>query len=96
MGNQTSDNSQNILNFDKDELIILYKNFIQLDEDKNGLIEYSEFLNVPELKDNPIVSRIISVFDRNGDGKISFYEFITGLSTLTDAGTSISSNSQDI
>lgn len=78
--------NSNTLNFDKDELKTLYKNFIKLDSDNSGLIEPGEFFDVPELKDNPIVGRIISVFDRDGDGKISFYEFITGLSILTSGG----------
>jgi serine/threonine-protein phosphatase 2B regulatory subunit len=54
-----------------------------MDANKNGLIEPDEFFDVPELKDNPIVQRIINVFDKNGDGKISFYEFVWGLSALT-------------
>ncbi len=84
---ESKDNKNpNTLNFDKDELKILYKNFITLDSDNSGLIEPSEFYDVPQLKDNPIVSRIISVLDRDGDNKISFYEFITGLSILTSGG----------
>jgi len=78
--------NSNTLNFDKEELKTLYKNFVKLDSDNSGLIEPREFFDVPQLKDNPIVSRIISVFDRDGDGKISFYEFITGLSILTSGG----------
>ena len=71
------------INFDKTELNILYKNFMSMDANKNGLVEPDEFFDVPELKDNPIVQRIINVFDKNGDGKISFYEFVWGLSALT-------------
>lgn len=70
--------------FTKEELRVLYENFIELDRDGSGLIETNEFLNVPELKNNPIVRRVISIFDMNQDGKISFYEFIVGLSALTD------------
>ena len=40
--------------------------------------------NLDEIKENPIVKRVISVFDKNQDGKISFWEFILGLSVLTD------------
>ncbi len=70
--------------FSKDELRVLYENFIELDKDGSGLIEMEEFSSVPELKNNPIVKRVISIFDINQDGKISFYEFILGLSALTD------------
>lgn len=79
-------NSNSNTNFDKKELKILYKNFINMDLNHNGLIEPEELLDVPELKDNPIVQRIITVFDKNNDGKISFYEFVYGLSTLTSSG----------
>jgi serine/threonine-protein phosphatase 2B regulatory subunit len=83
MGTAPLGNDKAQINFDKKELKILYKNFISMDANKNGLIEPDEFFDVPELKDNPIVQRIINVFDKNGDGKISFYEFVWGLSALT-------------
>jgi len=34
--------------------------------------------------ENPFVKRVISVFDKNKDGKISFFELVIGLSALTD------------
>jgi serine/threonine-protein phosphatase 2B regulatory subunit len=61
---------------------------VNLDKNNNGLLDPDEFFDVPELKDNPVVQRIIKIFDKNGDGKISFYEFVMGLSTLTTAGNS--------
>ncbi len=85
MGNQlVAPDQQQQYTFTKNELKILYKNFIDLDKDKSGLIEPNEFFDVPELNENPIVQRVISVFDKNNDGKISFFEFITGLSALAD------------
>lgn len=88
MGNQiaSADGQPNSLVFDKNELKVLYKNFIELDQDHSGLIEPNEFFDVPELQDNPIVQRIISVFDKNNDGKISFYEFVSGLSLIANVG----------
>lgn len=85
MGNNllTADDEE-ICVFTKEELKILYDNFIELDQDKSGLIEPEEFFDLQEIKENPIVKRVISVFDKNHDGKISFYEFILGLSALTD------------
>jgi serine/threonine-protein phosphatase 2B regulatory subunit len=83
MGNLQSSDEAGI-SFTKQELTILYRNFLDLDSDKSGKIEPNEFFDVPELKDNPVVQRVISVFDKNQDGKISFYEFIMGLSTLAD------------
>lgn len=86
MGNvNNTENNQNVA-FDKNELKILYQNFVKLDKDKSGMIEPNEFFDVPELRDNPIVQRVISVFDKNNDGMISFYEFVMGLSSLTNNG----------
>jgi Ca2+-binding EF-hand superfamily protein len=88
MGNAISGTNadNNSIGFDKNELKILYKNFVKLDTDATGYLEPNEFFDIPELKDNPIVQRIIKVFDSNGDGKISFYEFVVGLSNLTSSG----------
>jgi len=85
-GMPNEENPPNSLNFDKNELKMLYKNFVKLDRDHSGQIEPHEFFDVPELKENPIVQRIITVFDKNNDGKISFYEFVNGLSILTNGG----------
>ena len=95
MGNQQNnlpnnsndpDAPQNNINFSKKELKVLYRNFLKLDSDNSGLIEPKEFFDLPQLKENPIVQRIITVFDKNNDGKISFYEFINGLSVLSSLG----------
>lgn len=40
-----------------------------------------------ELKNNPLVKRVIDVLDRNKDGTISFLEFVQGLNSLS-AGAS--------
>ena len=84
MGNAIT--GEQAINFDRRELKILYKNFTELDSDNSGKLEPNELIDVPELKDNPIVQRIITVFDRNKDGKISFFEFVHGLSALASSG----------
>ena len=84
MGNQIATEDEDACVFTKEELRILYENFINLDKDKSGQIEPDELIDVPELKGNPIIKKVIKIFDINGDGKISFYEFILGLSSLTD------------
>ena len=55
---------------------------ICLDTDKSGELEPEEFFDVPELAQNPLVKRVISIFDKNKDGKISFAEFLSGLGAL--------------
>ena len=83
---ESSSDTPSSIKFTKNELKVLYKNFIKLDKNHSGHIEPSEFMDLKGLKDNPIVQRIVKVFDKNNDGQISFYEFISGLSILTFEG----------
>lgn len=76
------DQSKEEFGFSKAELKVLLKNFNELDVDGSGFLEPNELFDVPELKDNPIVQRIVNVFDENNDGCISFYEFVNGLTSL--------------
>ena len=63
-------------------MIKLLKSFKLLDANKSGDLDIDEFLRIPELKQNPLVRRVVSIFDKNKDGTISFEEFVTGLSQL--------------
>ena len=89
MGNQLAQEQQQLknLNFSERELQKLYKNFSKIDRDKSGTLEPSEFFEIPELANNPLVRRVIAVLDRNNDGNISFLEFVQGLNSLS-AGAS--------
>ena len=78
-----------------EEIKKLYQKFNQLDVDGSGTLEPNEFFDVPgilfyiiyiELGQNPLVNRVIDVFDKNKDGKISFAEFVQGLSSLHAEG----------
>lgn len=73
--------------FSQEELLMLEQRFRRLDIDGSGMLEPNEFFDIPELAQNPLVQRVISVFDKNGDGNISFYEFVTGLSKLSESGS---------
>jgi len=73
--------------FTEQELMVLEQRFRRLDVDGSGELEPNEFFDIPELAQNPLVQRVISVFDKNGDGNISFYEFVTGLSRLSAGGS---------
>lgn len=83
MGNEASQNSEVQQAFTPKDIKRLYKKFSKLDTDKSGELEPSEFFDVPALSQNPLVKRVISIFDKNRDGKISFSEFITGQATLS-------------
>ena len=89
MGNQLAQEQAQLknLNFSERELQKLYKNFSKIDRDKSGTLEPSEFFEIPELANNPLVRRVIAVLDRNNDGNISFLEFVQGLNSLS-AGAS--------
>ena len=89
MGNELQQEQQQLknLNFNEKELQKLYKNFSKIDRDKSGTLEPSEFFEIPELANNPLVRRVIAVLDRNNDGNISFLEFVQGLNSLS-AGAS--------
>jgi len=45
----------------------LLKSFKRLDKDKSGDLDIDEFISVPELQQNPLVLRVISVMDKNKD-----------------------------
>lgn len=55
---------------------------MEIDSDSSGDLDPKEIFNVPELNQNPLVQRVIAVFDINKDGKISFKEFLSGKSLV--------------
>jgi len=61
-------------------------NLKKLDKDKSGGLSPDEFMEIPELKMNPLVERVIDIFDVNKDNVISFEEFITGVSVFCVQG----------
>ena len=56
-------------NFDTVEVKRLAKRFKKLDIDNSGSISPEEFMQLPELRSNPIVPRVINIFDK-GTGQI--------------------------
>ena len=51
-------------NFDSVEVKRLAKRFKKLDIDNSGSISPEEFMQLPELRSNPIVPRVINIFDK--------------------------------
>ena len=80
--------------FSKDELEKLFKNFKKLDHDKDGFLSKDEFLQVEALQQNPLVARVLEIFDDDGNDKIDFTEFVDALSIF--CATDDSSNKQKI
>ena len=56
----------------EEELRRLGKRFKKLDIDKNGTISIEEFMSLPELQQNPLVRRVIDLFDTDRNGEIDF------------------------
>ena len=84
---QTSPSQKTNHAFTAGELNKLHKRFSKLDQNKDGYIELEELSDIPALSQNPMVNRVLKVFDQDRDGKLSFLEFIHGLATLAP-GTS--------
>jgi serine/threonine-protein phosphatase 2B regulatory subunit len=76
-----------LANFSKQDIARLYSRFRSLDADGNGQLDPTEILGVTELTENPLVRRVISVFDKDDSGNVSFLEFVLGLAKFT-AGAS--------
>merc|ERR1712045_371582 len=69
--------------FTPEEVARLHKRFRKLDKDSNESLCVEEFLALPELKENPLVQRVVSVFDTNNSGELDFIELVRGLAMFT-------------
>ena len=69
------------------ELRRLYRRFKKLDRDGSGTLTSDEFEAIPDLNQNPLLGRLLSIFDRNKDEEIQFSEFVGTLATLSDKGS---------
>lgn len=56
---------------DADEIRRLGKRFRKLDLDNSGALSIDEFMSLPELQQNPLVQRVIDIFDADGNGEVS-------------------------
>jgi len=65
--------------FTREEVSRLEKRFHKLDLDSSGSISVGEFLSVPELKENPLIQRLVAVMDSDLNGEVDFKEFVLGL-----------------
>ncbi|KAI0786463.1 calcium/calmodulin-dependent protein phosphatase [Abortiporus biennis] len=75
-------------NFNAGELERLKKRFMKLDSDGSGSIDREEFLQIPQIANNPLASRLIAIFDEDGGGTVDFQEFVGGLSAFSSRGGS--------
>ena len=86
MGNEASLPMEMATNFDAEEIKRLGKRFKKLDLDNSGSLSVEEFMTLPELQQNPLVQRVIDIFDEDGNGEVDFKEFIQGVSQFSVKG----------
>jgi len=72
--------------FDVEKIKRLNKSFRKLDVNKSKTLSAEELMAVPGLQANPLVQRVIDIFDRDGNKEIDFIEFLEGISHFTEAG----------
>ena len=65
MGNEASLQMEMATNFDAEEIKRLGKRFKKLDLDNSGSLSVDEFMTLPELQQNPLVQRVIDIFDED-------------------------------
>ncbi|XP_031198709.1 calcineurin subunit B type 1 isoform X1 [Mastomys coucha] len=85
-GNEASYPLEMCSHFDADEIKRLGKRFKKLDLDNSGSLSVEEFMSLPELQQNPLVQRVIDIFDTDGNGEVDFKEFIEGVSQFSVKG----------
>jgi len=83
---QFMDDLERRSNFNSSELERLKKRFMKLDSDGSGSIDREEFLQIPQIANNPLASRMIAIFDEDGGGSVDFQEFVGGLSAFSSRG----------
>ena len=73
--------------FSKQDILRLHKRFQALDTNNNGLVECAEIQSIPGLESNPLVGRLVEIFDGDQNGSIDFAEFVTALAIFTAKGS---------
>jgi len=81
----SKDDIHSIAEFSQKDISKLYARFRAIDTDNSGQIDISELTEVPELAENPLVGRVMSVFDKDRNGQLSFVELLIGLASVAGA-----------
>lgn len=71
------------------ELQTVFRAFIALDDDENGMLSRNEILNhCHSLRENPLVDRVLRIFDSDNNAEVDFSEFVKHLQIFCDLGNS--------
>lgn len=68
--------------FTANQVAMLFQRFQALDKRRIGKITKEDFLAIPELHINPLVDRILSLFDEGGTDEVNFNQFVQVLSVF--------------
>ena len=69
----------NAMQFTNAEISVFYEMFVTVDSDHSGSIEIAELLDFLQIEGSMFTERIFSAFDKDGTGKIDFFEFVVSL-----------------
>lgn len=69
----------NAMQFTKYEVSTFYDIFHSVDVDNSGSIDVSELLHFLDIERSIFAERIFAAFDKDGTGKIDFFEFVVSL-----------------
>jgi serine/threonine-protein phosphatase 2B regulatory subunit len=70
--------------FTQQQILRLHKRFTKLDSDGNGEISRAEFQSIAGLSQNPLLERVLTIFDTNGDQSVDFKEFVKALAIFAN------------
>ncbi len=70
--------------FSREEVSRLERRFKKLDLDRSGTISVGELLSIPELKENPLVNRVVNMFDEDLSGEVVFKGKTEGIYTTNE------------
>ena len=62
------------------EIKRLHKRFCKIDVDNSHTLSAEEIQAIPGLESNPLVRRVIDIFDKDNNKEIDFKEFLEGIS----------------
>eukprot|EP00756_Hemistasia_phaeocysticola_P011902 Hpha_TRINITY_DN15157_c0_g1::TRINITY_DN15157_c0_g1_i1::g.129974::m.129974/K06268/PPP3R, CNB; serine/threonine-protein phosphatase 2B regulatory subunit len=70
--------------FTHEQIVKLHKRFRKLDTDGNGEISWDEFESIEQLQQNPLLGRVLTIFDTDGNKSVDFREFVKALAIFSN------------
>ena len=81
--------------FSEKEIQKLYLRFKDIDKNGNGDLDPEQFFAIAEINQNPLVKRVIQIFDVDKNGTISFAQFLSGKHALTIGLSKLYNNNEE-